>query len=1529
MSNSIGNNLLHQSSLPSTVLETQSRINSSCIGGNTLLAPQATSIARKSPLSTEFRGCKLTVQKSKLPMGKHQSVSGFPRAVLATDPSEIAEKFNLDGNIELQVDVRAPTPSSPRVVDITVTSSSSNLLLHWGAIQSSKGNWVLPSCRPDGTKVYKNRALRTPFVTSGSVASLRIQIEDPAIQAIEFLIFDEGQNKWFKNKGSNFFIKLPAGGSQVPNVSVPEDLVQIQAYLRWERKGKQLYTPEQEKEEYEAARGELQEEIARGRSIQEIRARLNKTDAKESKDSPLPENKDRPLPVKSNIPVDLVQIQAYIRWEKAGKPNYSPEQQLKEFEEARKELQLELEKGTSLGEIREKITKGEVETKVAKQLEKKSYFTVERIQRKKRDIAQLLTKYPSQSGGESIPAEPKPVEPRALSATELFAKAIEEQIDGSPLNKKVFDLGDTKVLVLVAKSSSKMKVYLATDIKEPVILHWALSRTPGEWLAPPSSILPPGSITLDKAIETQFSNSSYDLKVQSLELEFEDDKYVGMPFVLLSNGKWIKNKGSDFFVEFSAKSKPLQQVVGDGKGTAKLLLDKIADLECEAQKSFMHRFNIAADLMEEATSAGELGLAGMLVWMRYMATRQLTWNKNYNVKPREISKAQDRLTDLLQNVYISHSQYRELLRMIMSTVGRGGEGDVGQRIRDEILVIQRNNDCKGGMMEEWHQKLHNNTSPDDVVICQALIDYIKSDMDISVYWKTLNENGITKERLLSYDRAIHSEPNFRRDQKDGLLRDLGNYMRTLKAVHSGADLESAISNCMGYRAEGEGFMVGVQINPVPGLPSGFPELLRFVLEHVEDKQVEALLEGLLEARQELRPLLFKQNNRLKDIIFLDIALDSSVRTAVERGYEELNSASPQKIMYFISLVLENLSLSVDNNEDLIYCLKGWDQAINMSKDGHENWALFAKSVLDRTRLALTSKAEWYHQLLQPSAEYLGSQLGVDKWAVDIFTEEMIRAGSAASLSALLNRLDPVLRETAHLGSWQVISPVEAVGYVVVVDELLSVQNKSYESPTILVAKSVKGEEEIPDGTVAVLTPDMPDVLSHVSVRARNSKVCFATCFDSNILADLRAMEGRLLRLRPTSADLVYSEVTEGEIAGSSDSKEVAPPPSVTLVKKKFCGRYAISSEEFTNDMVGAKSRNIAYLKGKVPSWIGIPTSVALPFGVFEKVLSNDLNQKVAVKLEALKKKLHDGDFQALGEIRRTVLDLLAPPELIKELKEQMQGSGMPWPGDEGQQRWEQAWMAIKKVWASKWNERAYFSTRKVKLDHEYLCMAVLVQEIINADYAFVIHTTNPSSGDSSEIYAEVVKGLGETLVGAYPGRALSFICKKNDLNSPQVLGYPSKPIGLFIRRSIIFRSDSNGEDLEGYAGAGLYDSVPMDEEEKVVLDYSSDRLINDRHFRQEILSNIARAGNTIEELYGSPQDIEGVVRDGKIYVVQTRPQIVFQIGNEGDKLGFCKSLVSRMGKEGQGSSVDFKLLIKMFLFLLFSFVFYLYMVYET
>jgi alpha-glucan,water dikinase len=48
----------------------------------------------------------------------------------------------------------------------------------------------------------------------------------------------------------------------------------------------------------------------------------------------------------------------------------------------------------------------------------------------------------------------------------------------------------------------------------------------------------------------------------------------------------------------------------------------------------------------------------------------------------------------------------------------------------------------------------------------------------------LNDSGVTKERMLSYDRPVRSEPKFKADQKDGLIRDLTHYLRTLKVCFS-------------------------------------------------------------------------------------------------------------------------------------------------------------------------------------------------------------------------------------------------------------------------------------------------------------------------------------------------------------------------------------------------------------------------------------------------------------------------------------------------------------------------------------------------------------------------------------------------------------------------------------------------------------------------------------------------------------------------------------------------------------------------
>jgi alpha-glucan,water dikinase len=168
-------------------------------------------------------------------------------------------------------------------------------------------------------------------------------------------------------------------------------------------------------------------------------------------------------------------------------------------------------------------------------------------------------------------------------------------------------------------------------------------------------------------------------------------------------------------------------------------------------------------------------------------------------------------------------------------------------------------------------------------------------------------------------------------------------------------------------------------------------------------------------------------------------------------------------------------------------------------------------------------------------------------------------------------------------------------------------------------------------------------------------------------------------------------------------------------------------------------------------------------------------------------------------------------------------------------------------------------------------MAVLIQEVFEANYSFVIHTVNPFTHDRNEIYAEVVMGLGETLAGNYPGRALSFTCKKRD-GEPNIVGFPSKSVGLF-GSGLIFRSDSSGEDLAGYAGAGLYESVMLPPAHELLLDYTNEPLVWDQDWRGELLLNVAHIATAVERALDSPQDIEGLYSHGRYYVVQARPQV--------------------------------------------------------
>ncbi|WOL20108.1 alpha-glucan water dikinase 2 isoform X2 [Canna indica] len=1288
----------------------------------------------------------------------------------------IVHIFDLGEGMKLQAKVCRDNNVSN--ITIEILNCSRQLVLHWGGIYRGKSRWVLLDSYPSGTKIYKGEALQTPFVKKADTCSITIELKDPKLEAIEFVLKDETNHRWFKLSQGNFHINIPKTEASTSYSPIPKDIIEQKAYLIWEKKGKPSNTPQEEKEDYEAAFSELNNQLLRGMSIDEIRSSLK---------------------------------------------NHNIHTSTKEVQSSKNAM-------------------------------------ISSVHHRRYDISQWLTK---QSLGHMRAS------PFCGSALEtLIARTLGAD---NIKTRQLYTIGNTELVVMLKVISGEPHIIIAVNLKGYTVLHWGVSRTSvEEWVVPPPEILPERSKMLDKACQSVFKEILCGQKqFQYVDINLKGRLLLGMQFVLWSGGSWIKNNGSNFYI--GLKSVELAGEKGKDNQTeiCKWLLDEIAEIEKDAERSLMHRFNIATELTARCRNERELGLIGMLVWLRFMACKQLCWNKNYNVKPREISAAQDRFTDLLQRIYQEQKDDRELLRLIMATVGRGGQGDAGQRIRDEILVLQRNNDCKGGMMEEWHQKLHNNSSPDDVIICQALLDYCKSNFDMNVYWRTLNSHGLKKGMLASYERPIVSEPRFRADKKQGLIRDLLEYLRTLKAVHSGADLESAIETCLAYSDKSYGFMKTGNCHSDGYFSSQLKESLKYIQAHLGDMNVGPFMEKLLDARIELRQLLSGASGRLKDFIYLDLALELAFKTCVEKSFNELKNTPLQGIMSILSLMLENLCLSTVNNEELIYITKDWYRVCDTFKPNDQQWPLQAKAVLDRLQLSLADKAQYYLKLIQPSAKYLGKLLRVETTTVASFSEELIRTGPQATVSILVNHLSPVLRNMANLGSWQIISPVEVCGFVDCVNKLIEVQTKVFSRPTILVSNRVTGEEEIPHGVVGVLTPDMPDVLSHVAIRARNDKVCFASCFDKDIIQDLKLKKGKEISVALRSSSIIYSDYKRS----SSSNKLNSFSPRVILQKKTFSGKFAISAEEFSSVMVGSKANNIEYLRGKLPSWIKLPRSVALPFGVFEASISSEANKDLVKKFFLFKGLVNAGDISKLQMVRDTVLQMQAPIQLMNELKYKMKISSLPWPGDESEERLNQAWQAIKKVWASKWNERAYVSCSKAKLNHDDLCMAVLVQEVISADYAFVMHTRNPLSGNPHEIYTEIVKGLGETLVGAYPGRALGFIANKSAPKSSRIIGYPSKQVVMYIKKSLIFRSDSNGEDLQGYAGAGLYDSVTMDETEKVIPDYSSDRLIFDKGFQQSIFQKIAEAGKIIEGVCGSAQDIEGVVKDGEIYVVQTRPQI--------------------------------------------------------
>lgn len=236
----------------------------------------------------------------------------------------------------------------------------------------------------------------------------------------------------------------------------------------------------------------------------------------------------------------------------------------------------------------------------------------------------------------------------------------------------------------------------------------------------------------------------------------------------------------------------------------------------------------------------------------------------------------------------------------------------------------------GHFYEQWHQKLHNNTTPDDIPICEALLIYLKSGGNMGKYWEHLNNNGITKERLASYERKITTEPWM----KPEAIGDFEEYLKILKAMHSSGDLELLSNEAKQH--------VG---NDTKGM-------IDDVMRNYNDQDTLRQMERVSKVRFNLNQshMDFGNQKKLKDIMFLDLALEAYLRQLTEKiihidiGFEAYIREA--------AIILSNLTLSYQW-EELQYCKEDWDKLVQPNcKDMNEDNARKLKSVVDRVKQSL-------------------------------------------------------------------------------------------------------------------------------------------------------------------------------------------------------------------------------------------------------------------------------------------------------------------------------------------------------------------------------------------------------------------------------------------------------------------------------------------------------------------------------------------------------------------------------------------------
>ncbi len=166
--------------------------------------------------------------------------------------------------------------------------------------------------------------------------------------------------------------------------------------------------------------------------------------------------------------------------------------------------------------------------------------------------------------------------------------------------------------------------------------------------------------------------------------------------------------------------------------------------------------------------------------------------------------------------------------------------------------------------------------------------------------------------------------------------------------------------------------------------------------------------------------------------------------------------------------------------------------------------------------------------------------------------------------------------------------------------------------------------------------------------------------------------------------------------------------------------------------------------------------------------------------------------------------------------------------------------AVKKCWASLYGARAIYYRVKQGFEHRKVNLCAVVQLMVDAEKAGVMFSSHPSTGEPLTII-EGAWGLGETVVSGAVSPDYYVVDKQ------------TKKI---TERKVAAKNVMHTKDPK--TGKTIEVSVPENKKNAKVLD------------DDEILK-LAKLGEVVEELYGTPQDVEWAIKNKEIFMLQSRP----------------------------------------------------------